>query len=88
MIKIDDVTDPRVIQLLETHMATMEKASPPGTCHYLDLDGLRSADVTFYSVWESENVVAVGAVKKLDNTHGEIKSMHTSLNQRGKGTAS
>jgi putative acetyltransferase len=44
--------------------------------------------VTFWSAWEDDAVVAVGALKRLSADHGEIKSMHTAEAARGRGVGS
>jgi putative acetyltransferase len=45
--------------------------------------------MAFWSAWEGDTVVGVGALKRLSQVHGEIKSMHTSESRRraGVGTA-
>jgi putative acetyltransferase len=55
----------------------------------LDLSGLRSPDVTFWSVWEGDTLLGCGALKELDAAHGEVKSMRTpaALRRRGAGRA-
>ena len=53
----------------------------------LDLDALRSPDITFWTVWEKDELDGCGALRELDKTHGEIKSMHTAAAYRGKGRA-
>jgi hypothetical protein len=42
-----------------------------GSAHALDLDGLRGPEITFWSVWEGDAVVGVGALKRLSADHGE-----------------
>ena len=49
---------------------------------------LTAPDVTFWSVWEGDEVVGVGALRRLTADHGEIKSMYTAETARGKGVAS
>jgi putative acetyltransferase len=66
----------------------MAKHSPPESCHALDIDGLSSPDVTFWSVWGDAELVGCGALMQLDPTHGEIKSMHTAVPHLRKGVAS
>ena len=73
----DDLTGPEIRALLETHFAGMLAASPPESCHFLDFDGLNAPDVTFWSIWDGEQLAGCGAVKELSATHGEIKSMRT-----------
>ncbi|MGE0450290.1 MAG: GNAT family N-acetyltransferase [Vicinamibacterales bacterium] len=81
--------DSRVQELLEQHVRTARAETAPGSAHALDLNGLRSADVTFWSAWDGETLLGVGALKRLSTVHGEIKSMHTVAERRraGVGTA-
>lgn len=80
--------DPRVVHLLRTHVTRARAETAPGSAHALDLSGLRAAEVTFWSAWEDDAVVAVGALKRLSADHGEIKSMHTAETARGRGVGS
>jgi putative acetyltransferase len=80
--------DPRVIALLHTHVARARAETARGSAHALDLSGLRAAEITFWSAWEGDTVVAVGALKQLTPGHGEIKSMHTAEAARGRGVGS
>ena len=81
--------DPRVQALLEHHVRTARSETAAGSAHALDLDGLKSADMKFWSAWDSDTLLGVGALKRLSPSHGEVKSMHTvSANRRaGVGTA-
>jgi putative acetyltransferase len=80
--------DPRVLALLHVHVSRARAETAPGSAHALDLSGLRSPDVTFWSVWDGDTLVGVGALRRLSTDHGEIKSMHTAEAQRGRGIAS
>jgi putative acetyltransferase len=86
-IKSDDLTGPEVIGLLQAHLDYCRASSPPESVHALDLDGLRAPNVTFWSIWDGQHVLGCGALKELDQHHGEVKSMHTKANARGKGVA-
>lgn len=44
--------------------------------------------MTFWSAWEGDEVVGVGALKRLSADHGEVKSMHTAESARGRGVGS
>ena len=83
----DDLTGDAIIALLSEHVADMRRISPPESSHALDLDGLRAADISFWTVWESD-LLGCGALKALDATSGEIKSMRTATAHRGKGVGS
>ena len=80
--------DSRVVALLHTHLERARAETAPGSAHALDLSGLRAPDVAFWSAWEGDTVVGVGALKQLDATHGEVKSMHTAQAARGRGVGS
>lgn len=86
-IREDDLKGPEIRALLETHLTTMAEHSPPESVHALDLDALRAPDITFWSVYDGETLAGCGALRRLTATHGEIKSMHTKEDLRGKGVA-
>ena len=77
--------DPRVQRLLAHHFTSARAETAPGSAHALDLSGLKSPDVCFWSAWDGEAVIGVGALKRLSESHGEIKSMHTEQSHRRKG---
>jgi putative acetyltransferase len=81
--------DLRVQDLLEHHLRTARLEMAPGSAHALNLEGLKSAEVSFWSAWDGNTLVGVGALKRLSRSHGEIKSMHTVQASRriGVGTA-
>jgi putative acetyltransferase len=80
--------DPRVVALLDTHVSRARAETARGSAHALDLAGLRAPEMTFWSAWEGDAVVGVGALKRLSAEHGEIKSMHTAEAARGRGVGS
>ena len=84
-IREGGLDEPQVIELLRFHAAGMLANSPEGSCHFLDLSGLRRPDVTFWSAWDGDELTGVGALKQLDAGHGEIKSMRTKPEHLGKG---
>ena len=80
--------DPRVQALLAHHFHTARAETAPGSAHALDLSGLKSPDIRFWSVWDDDQVIGVGALKRLSETDGEVKSMHTAQSSRRKGVGS
>ena len=72
LIKIDDLRGPEVAQILTEH---------------LNVEKLRQPEITFWSVWDGNQLAGCGAIKELDATHAEIKSMRTANAYRGKGVA-
>ena len=81
----DNLTGPEIRALLETHFAGMLASSPPGSCHFLDFEGLNAPDVTFWSIWDGDSLAGCGALKELEADHGEIKSMRTHADHLRKG---
>ena len=77
--------DPRVVALLATHVERARVETARGSAHALDLSGLRAPGMAFWSAWEGDTLVGVGALRQLDATHGEVKSMHTAEVARGRG---
>jgi putative acetyltransferase len=84
-----DLNNSQVRALLQHHVATARAETAPGSAHALDLEDLNASDVNFWAAWGGEALVAVGALKRLSNDHGEVKSMHTAQasRRRGVGTA-
>ena len=72
-IKIDDLSGGEVIRLLEEHLADMYATSPPESVHALDLDALRSPEITFFSAWKDRQLLGCVAIKELDSQHAELK---------------
>ena len=84
-----DLTDSRVIGLLHSHLTSARAQTAPGSAHALDLKGLQSPDIIFWTGWQGEALIAMGALKRLSEDHGEIKSMHTvsAVRRQGVGSA-
>jgi putative acetyltransferase len=87
-IMLDDLTGAAIIALLQEHMSEMHAISPPESVHALDLHGLKKPQIRCWSIWDGERLAGCGALKHLNATHGEIKSMRTARPYRGKGVAS
>ncbi|TWO71983.1 GNAT family N-acetyltransferase [Caenimonas sedimenti] len=86
-IELDDLTRPAVLDLLREHLANMYELSPPESVHALDVAKLRGPDITFWTVWDGDLLLACGALKELSASHGEVKSMRTPQAARGRGAA-
>ena len=87
-IDADDLSGPEIAAFLAEHIEEMRAISPPGSVHALDLDGLRQPGITFWSIRDGDRLVGCGALKRLDATHGEIKSMRTASDRKRSGIAS
>jgi putative acetyltransferase len=87
MLKIIEggLDDVQVLDMLRFHFDTNMAVTPPGSAHVFDVSRLKQADVFFWSSWNVETLMGTGALKLLDTTHGEIKSMHTLQTARRSG---
>lgn len=88
-IEIDDLSRPQVQALLQEHLDNMHELSPPEHVFALDLARLRVPEITFWTVWQDDELLGCGALKELSPTHGEVKSMRTpaAARRRGAGRA-
>ena len=86
-IKLDDLSGREMAAFIMEHLAGMSLTSPPESVHALGLEELKKADVTVWSAWENGELLGCGALKELDEMHGEIKSMRTSAAHLRKGVA-
>jgi putative acetyltransferase len=74
-----------VQDLVEFHYAELRSISPPEACHVLPSVGLRDPALTFWSARDEGQLVGIGALKELARDHGEVKSMRTVPEARGRG---
>jgi putative acetyltransferase len=84
-IREDDLNGPEIAELLAKHLDFARSTSPPGSVHALDLDSLRVPEITFWSAWSDGKLLGSVALKEIEPSHAEIKSMHTSVEARGQG---
>jgi putative acetyltransferase len=80
-----DFSDPRVRDLVYTHQTRARAETAVGSAHALDLTALQSPDISFWTIWNDEMLLGIGALKRLSADHGEIKSMHIVESMRRKG---
>lgn len=76
-IRTDTLSHPAVTELLTHHLECMRRVSPPDSCHALCPDELRAASVTFWTLWWDGALAGCAALKEIDPSHGEVKSMRT-----------
>lgn len=88
IIKIDDLQCSAVRLLITEHLNNMALNSPPESIHALPIEALQSKDITFWSAWHHDELLGCGALKRLTEKHGEIKSMRTVDKYRRQGVAS
>ena len=67
--------NPEVHKLLVKHFIELRSVSPEGSAHVLDIAGLKDPTIKFWSLWEKDQLMGIGALKFLDKEHGEFKSI-------------
>jgi putative acetyltransferase len=83
----DDLSGAAIRALLEQHFSHMLANSPKDSCHFLDFDGLKGPDVTFWSAWIGDDLGGCGALREIAPDHGEVKSMRTASAMQRRGVA-
>ena len=71
--------------LLAQHFSEMRAGSPPSACHVLPIDGLKHPAIRFFTLRENGDLLGCGALKRLSDDHGEVKSMRTCDTALGRG---
>tara|TARA_B100000780_G_scaffold162644_1_gene113702 strand:+ start:437 stop:904 length:468 start_codon:yes stop_codon:yes gene_type:complete len=74
-----------VHDLLTKHFIELKSVSPKGSAHVLDITGLQDPSIKFWSLWEGDELMGVGALKFLNKIHGEFKSIRVNDKFRNKG---
>lgn len=83
--ELDDLSRPPVRDLVARHLAGMHAQSPPESVHALALDGLKAPSIRFWSVWSGSTLAGMGALRRIDEENGEIKSMRVADAFLGQG---
>lgn len=78
-------TGPDLALLMERHTADMHADTPPESIHMLDASALDHPNITFFVLRDAGEPLAMGAYKRIDAAHAEIKSMHVLVEARGRG---
>jgi putative acetyltransferase len=72
--------------LLDQHFNEMRAGSPPSACHVLATDALDDPAIRFFTTRDGDGaLLGCGALKRLADDHGEIKSMRTADGALGRG---
>lgn len=80
-----DPLDGRVRALIERHLTFGRSFTPIEHAHALEVEQLLDPSVVLFAAREGEEVLGVGALKELEDDHGELKTMHTAEAARGRG---
>ncbi len=84
----EDLGKPDVVALVTAHLHDMAGISPPESNHTLGLEALKAPDMTFWVARQNGHLLGCGALKEINSSHGEIKSMRTHKSHHRKGVAS
>jgi len=76
---------PDLSLLFERHTADMHADTPPESIHMMDKGALAAPGIRFFVLRDGGAPLAMGAYKRIDATHAEIKSMHVLTEARGRG---
>jgi putative acetyltransferase len=77
--------NPELSLLFERHTADMHAETPPESIYMMDKGALAAPGIRFFVMRDAGVAVGMGAFKRIDSTHAEIKSMHVLRELRGKG---
>lgn len=86
-IGTESIDSPDVQALLMAHLESMHQYSPVESIHALTTTQLSDPSVTLWCARENQALLGCGALKMLDASHGEIKSMRTATEHLRKGVA-
>jgi putative acetyltransferase len=76
---------PDLALLFERHTADMHADTPPESIHMMDKGALAAPGIRFFVLRDGGVPLAMGAFKRIDDSHAEIKSMHVLTEARGRG---
>jgi putative acetyltransferase len=71
--------------LMERHTQAMHAQTPPESIHMMDASKLAAPGIWFFVMRDEGEAIGMGAVKRIDDTHAEIKSMRILAERRGQG---
>jgi putative acetyltransferase len=84
-IQMADPRDPQVRALVDRHLEFGRSFTPLEHAHALEADELLDPAIVLFAARAGDEVLAIGALKEIDEDHGELKTMHTAESARGRG---
>ena len=85
VIKTEKSLTDDLAQILQAHWLFCTSSTPIEHVYALDASKLFLPDITVFGARIDGEIVGVGAIRKLDPHHAELKSMHTLAKYRGSG---
>lgn len=71
--------------LMARHTADMHADTPPESIHMMDASQLAVPEIAFFVLRDQGKAIGMGAFKRMEGGHGEVKSMHVLSEYRGQG---
>ena len=87
-ISIEDPRTDDVRELLQQHLEFCHSVTPAEGVFALDVERLRVPGTTLFGIRDAGILLGVCALKLIDQTHAELKSMHTAASSRQLGIGS
>jgi putative acetyltransferase len=84
-IRPESPLTPDLTLLMQRHTHAMHSQSPPESIHMMDAGKLAAPGIWFFVMRDADEAIGMGAVKQIDGSHAEIKSMHILAERRGEG---
>lgn len=84
-ITVEESLTDELAQVLQAHWLFCTSSTPIEHVYALDASKLFNPDITVFGARIAGELVGVGAMRKLDQHHAELKSMHTLAKSRGLG---
>ncbi len=85
VISIEKSLTDELAQVLQAHWIFCTSSTPIEHVYALDASKLFTPDITVFGARVNAELLGVGALRKLDSGHAELKSMHTLIKSRGLG---
>ena len=84
-LALESPLGPDLALLMQRHTADMHADTPPESIHMMDASQLAGPGIWFFVMREEGEPIGMGAFKRIDESHAEIKSMHVLAEVRGRG---
>lgn len=85
IIAVEDPGAADVRAVMDRHLAFAREVTPLEHVHALDTEAWSDPDLTLFGARQGGSLVGIGAIRRLDGAHAELKSMHTRQEARGQG---
>ena len=86
-VRRDDPLSPAATALIAEHLAFAHGQGDAAFRFALGAEKLATSDTAFFTAWDGDALAGMGAIKRLDADHAELKSMRTTDAHRRKGVA-